>query len=1512
MAVDPYTILCEANPHICSEFATSAFEEPVECVANHLSGYARAIAESTPSSNTITLFLHPRYHKISGLERFIGGLTLLRLIRCRITNIDEAAKATGLRFLWLDDNRIIRVASLSSLPHLEYISISDNHLTDKSLSEFKSKSLRGLNVANNPVFYTTWLANFPNLVHLDISRTNISNFNILPMLCSKLQSVDISATKIYNIVSLLNMLRGSFPMLSSIHVESRAGRTPLFELMSFAEIEQFFAYIITTYDFQLRTINGLKYTANEISKNYSLCCSAPSVKQYRLISLMLTVDLNQFISACDSYTRPLLKEIYKGYERLKCDLMDLRLLLLCKDHVNDYISAAEAENAESMRRDFSELHKLGMVEMNNLHQGLAAGLALLRQLYLLYHEVIGLSFLKIKADKIVNGLLDDLFPQKKTQIEDILSGFTVFSTLHTNHIVDTYFNRQKYQALEISESCIAPTLSYLEETSSETKDSIMYITMTDIFDIAREEVYKETAFPLNIFALVHEVIGANIISAAGRILNLNCVHRSAIIKAEATEKTNEKITEVLTDDLYKQYFQKTCKEGQKQNHPFNIRGGLRRIPLYNEDQLPGLIAKLQVGEPLVLITVKLSDQTIAMNDGNKYLDINTTVYSTLGTIVIYRNRAVPKSNKKSRAEKLSNIKLECSPIITSERCVPLFYSSHDPLLQWLFAHIWSQYKVHIDALSNVIPDSIFVETNTIHGNATASVTNHGNIDPVTTHYKFTPLVNLVAQQGEITADKIAIERGSITLQQSVSSARLVDLHNCGFTTAQLQEYPDLINSYTNAERLSLSCNMLTSISISLPNLKCLDISSNALKEIAIDCPSLLFLDISSNNISHISDLLRGLSATTRQSIRHIVVFDNPFTMNSSINMYYTLHIIGFLPNLQSINARIIKPLIARKNMAGNPAMLCEVFNINIANRDLTETITLLDANNTSPWMVETYNLINSASTATDAQASSSTTVVSRAYFELSPVVLGHHINYSMIGAFDIPKTLPDTLTTVDLSYNFVVKPTNLLTYESIKVLNLSNCKITSKTLDLLAQSLNRLIKLDISFNNITSINSLAAYSETLTTLHMDCNPGLEIDTLPDLPQLRILSCVGIKNSADKVAIALSNHCSNCTDVILPPSDPIPGIIYMLPLQSLNCVPIDSTVIRQNRLKLVGSLNQEIITSLNAWNGKNTLSLSNSGIMSLNFEKSISHIITATETIFASGNAISNIAALKEYTNIIQIDMSYNRISDPFNGLKSNTLEAINLSHNPLNSIKILNTMLPCLKCLILRGCNISSLQNNSFSAVGRVLTYLDIGDNPLITVSKDCFSGLVKLKTLKCDLCSIRSVEFLEPLTSYGTLLLLDLRANKIHNGDKTLEMLKKLRSLTKLFISENPFSAREKNIAEYRVKIFYTIENLVELEGVAKTAEEVSRLEQYIQWRLEKEAKNEVQIVRFTIEGASHSTSQPVLPLVRNGSVANTSNPSRSIDRPSIGATRKLSSHSASKPSLNGIVITGITRKNS
>ena len=1496
MAADPYTILCEANPQVCSDFAQRMFEEPVQCVADHLSGYAKAAAESTPFNNAITLFLHPRYHKVAGLERFIGGLTLLQLIRCRITNIDEAAKATGLRFLWLDDNRITHVAELSVLPHLEYLSLPDNHLTDKSLSDLKSTSLRGLNIANNPVFYTTWLANLPNLVHLDISRTNISNFNALPVLCSKLYSVDISATRIYNFVSLLNMLQGAFPMLRSIHVESRAGRAPFFELMSSAEIEQFFAYVITKYDLQLRTINGLKYSASDISKNYSLCRASPSVKYYTLISMMLLVDLNQFIAACDSYTRPLLREIYKGYERLKCDLMDLRLLLFCKEHVNDYISTTEAENSESMRRDFSELHKLGFVEMNNLNQGLAAALALLRQLYLRFHEVIGLSFLKIEVSKASPGLSEELFPHKKAQLEDMLSGFAVFSILHTNRIVDAYFNRQKYQALEISEACIAPTLSYLEEASSAEKDPLMYICMSDIFDMQREEVYKDTSFPLNIFGLIHEVIGANIICATGRVLNLNFIHRSAIVKAEATEETNEKITEVLTEDIYKQYFQRAAKGNQKQNHPFNIRGGLRRILLYDEGQLPELITRLRVGEPLVLVTVKLSDQTIAIHDGKKYLDINTTIYTTVGTVVIYRKGSSPSSAHKSRAEQLSKARVECAPTVATEHKVPLFYSSHDPLLQWLLTLVWQQYKAHIDALSNVIPDSAFVDSGTAHKNIEAAAL-----------HKFTPLVNLITHQGKITPDKIAVERGSITMQLPADAARLVDLHNCGFTTAQLRDHPDLLTSYSSAERLSLACNMLTSISISLPNLKCLDLSSNMLKEITIDCPNLLFCDLSSNNISYISDLLRGLSASTRQSLRHIVIFDNPFTVQSSINMYYALHIIGFLPSLQSINGRVIKPLIARKNLAGNPAMLCEIFNSTIESKDLTETIALLEATNTSPWMAETYNLMSPAS----APASNGPTIVARTYFELSPVVLGNHINYSMIGAFDIPKTLPDTLMSVDLSYNFVVKPSNLLSYGSIRVLNLSSCRITSKTLDLLAQSLDRLVELDISWNNITSINSLAAYSETLTTLHMDCNPGLEIDTLPDLPQLRIVSCVGIKSSAEKVAVTLSNRCSNCTHVILPTADPVPSIIYMLPLQCLNCVTIDSSTIRQHRLKLVGSLNQEIVNSINAWNGKNTLSFSNSGIMTLNFEKSISHIVTAAETVFASGNAITNISALKEFTSLIQIDLSYNKVSDPFNGLKSNTLEALNLSYNPLGSIKITNTMLPCLKCLILRGCNISSLPNNAFSAVGRVLTYLDMGENPLITISKDCFSGLVKLKTLKCDLCSIRSVEFLEPLTSYGTLLLLDLRANKIHNGDKTLDTLKKLRSLTKLFISDNPFSTREKNIAEFRVKLFYTIESLVELEGVAKSAEEVSRLEQYIQWRLEKEAKNEVQIVRFTIGDAAHSTSQPVLPLVRNGASANAVNPSRSTDRPSIGATRKFSGYAASKPSLNGIVITGITRKN-
>lgn len=93
--------------------------------------------------------------------------------------------------------------------------------------------------------------------------------------------------------------------------------------------------------------------------------------------------------------------------------MDLRLLLLCKEHVNDYISATEAENAEGMRRDFAELHKLGFVELNNLNQGLAAALALLRQLYLRYHEVVGLSFLKIDLFQGSHRLIRGAIPSEE-------------------------------------------------------------------------------------------------------------------------------------------------------------------------------------------------------------------------------------------------------------------------------------------------------------------------------------------------------------------------------------------------------------------------------------------------------------------------------------------------------------------------------------------------------------------------------------------------------------------------------------------------------------------------------------------------------------------------------------------------------------------------------------------------------------------------------------------------------------------------------------------------------------------------------------------------------------------------------------------------------------------------------------------------------------------------------------------------------------------------------------------
>lgn len=147
------------------------------------------------------------------------------------------------------------------------------------------------------------------------------------------------------------------------------------------------------------------------------------------------------------------------------------------------------------------------------------------------------------------------------------------------------------------------------------------------------------------------------------------------------------------------------KTTQRQHHPFNIRPGLRRIPLYDEGQLLDLIAKIRIGEPLVLIAVKLSDQTIAVHDGRKHLDINTTMYTTVGTTIIYRKGPVSKVAQKSRAEQLSETVVECSPMVATEHRIPLFYSSHDPLLQWLLTMVWQQYKTHIDALSNVIPDS---------------------------------------------------------------------------------------------------------------------------------------------------------------------------------------------------------------------------------------------------------------------------------------------------------------------------------------------------------------------------------------------------------------------------------------------------------------------------------------------------------------------------------------------------------------------------------------------------------------------------------------------------------------------------------------------------------------------------------------------------------------------------------------------------------------------------------------
>ncbi|TNJ30412.1 Leucine-rich repeat protein [Giardia muris] len=1478
-------ILREANPQVCDRFSDEPYEGVIDGVdCHHLSDYGHLICEMVPKTCSLTLFLHPRYRQVGGLTPYAKGLTMLKLIRCRIRSITGIQQLSWLRFLWLDDNHLTTIEELSALPRLEFLSINDNQLTDKALSKVQCNTLKALNVANNPLFYTTWLANFPNLLHLDLSRTRISHFNALPVLCPSLISLDISATRICSHVAFLNCVVGAFPKLNSLYISSRAGILPLLELFSSSEVLQYIAHLIVTYDLPLRVIDGRLLSLEEILHLADLASQTSFLQQGSILKHALSLEMTQFIRALDLHTLPLFTSVHRAYSALQCDIMDLRLLMLCQMHVKDYQSRLERESSASLLETFRGLIQVGIDSLLNLSMSLSSILMLFQRLYLRLYEILELSFGHIKmsihsdldpnsfsTDSTFFPVLHDFLHQKRYQ---------VFTTTFKNDLVENYYRLGNAQAFEILDRCIAYSPQFLSsETQAHVHERLFYIRMSELFDTREEQTYTGDQFPLGLLTLLHEVIGAQIIGTSGRICNLGTIIRSSVLKTEATEHAPEEVVDLLLDDIHRKYFSKILNDpttaadtNPRRSHPFNLRLGLKRVRAYVEKDLHDLLSGLRPNEPFVLLVVRSTENSIVSEDDSFFLDLLRTTYYPVASIVVYRPEV--QSLVPSKLDTIATTQVTY-PVLGKEykkdplddslprEKLPLSVVSQDAIQRWLLQLVWGQYKAHVDAISNVLPDLVFSPPE-----------------------KPEPLVNLIPKLTGDSLERALMER--LTITQQGSDATSLDLHNCGLETGSLS--PTSFDEYSEIRSLSLSHNGLKSFALTSRSLRRLDLSDNQLTEASINCPSLVFLDLSNNCFSHISDILRSITQETRQSLRHIVVFGNPCTMESQINLYYAIHLLGFIPNVQSINGRPLRPIVGRNNLVDNPAMLCGLF------EPLVEPFDLFD--------------ISSLPVGTDFWSDGAR----RSYLELAPVVVETRVNYSMSGAFDVPKALPQSVVDINMAYNFVARPANLMTHANLHTLSLAHCHLGTRALEMICESLGELVHLDITGNNVMTLTCLTKYQGTLRRLRASYNSNLDLQTLPYLPELREIACSYTRATAEQAAIILSNRCVNCMHVILPCSEAVPSIIYLLPLQTLNSAPVDAADLRQQRMKFIGTLNKEFIDTTGAWNGRDTLNVANCGLITLSSDASVKGVVSAARTVFASGNALTSIQILKDFTSLVQIDLSYNKIADPFNTLKNQTLEACNLSYNPVNSIRISNTSLPQLKCLILRGCNLTALPSNVFSSIGRSLTYLDIGENSLMTISKECLAGLVKLKTLKCDMCSLRNLELLEPLSSYGSLLLLDIRGNKIHSYDKAIDSLKKLRGLTKLFLADNPFSSREKSVQAFRVKVFFALENLVELEGLGKSAEEVARLEQFIQWRLENEAKSEVQVVKFTQgpsrvsfdeekggRASSLSTDQRRRPAERSSS---------SMAPPVL---RKLGNPplptKPAKPSLNGLVIAGLSR---
>ena len=224
---------------------------------------------------------------------------------------------------------------------------------------------------------------------------------------------------------------------------------------------------------------------------------------------------------------------------------------------------------------------------------------------------------------------------------------------------------------------------------------------------------------------------------------------------------------------------------------------------------------------------------------------------------------------------------------------------------------------------------------------------------------------------------------------------------------------------------------------------------------------------------------------------------------------------------------------------------------------------------------------------------------------------------------------------------------------------------------------------------------------------------------------------------------------------------------------------------QNGLGLEEPITQETILKVTQ------LSANSSGIRSL---KDLGHAVNLT-TLILSDNAISNVSALSGLTNLIELDIDNNPLSEvSLSGLPN--LRSLELENHTLSEVSL--SGLSNLKRLILSRNTISKLSlsglpNLEASLIGfgsNVFTEVSLSDIPDLerlrlsdnVLTKVSLSGLPNLTLLDFQNCAISDVSFLSGLANLTTLSL-------ENNAISDVSPLSYLANLTTLNLENNSIS---------------------------------------------------------------------------------------------------------------------------